>query len=180
MHQPVQGRSRDYKITFDYPAAASAGNYYMLATVQEGGTLRDLGQANNTAVSPGPVTVAPAFVSLAGSTLSAGPAFTVGKTAVAIFTVTNDGNVQAKGSTTADLILSADQTAADGTMITAAKLPVSLPADKGKIYRISFKLPKTFAPGTYYLIAVIDPTESLGTNDRTNSAVVDPTSVVVG
>jgi hypothetical protein len=96
------------------------------------------------------------------------------------FTLTNNGNVPAKGTITVDVILSTDQTAADGTIIDPVQLVVSLSAGKSKPNRISFKLPSTITAGSYYLIAVIDPTDSIGSDDKTSSTVVDATQMVVG
>lgn len=96
------------------------------------------------------------------------------------FTVTNNGNVTARGVTTVELLLSTDQTAADGTAVDTAKLSLNQPVAKSKVYRVSFKLPTTVAPAAYYLIAVLDPLDDLGSIDRTSSTAVDPTQVTVG
>jgi uncharacterized delta-60 repeat protein len=175
-------QSRSYHISFVYPSSITAGSYYLVADVNNGtsATLADLNPQNNLAASKAAVNVAPPFVSLAGTDLSTPSTFTPGKPVAATFTLTNDGNIPAKGPITVDVILSSDQTAADGTIIDPAKLVVSLPAGKSKPNRITFKLPSTITAGSYYLIAVIDPTDSIGSDDKTSSTVVDATGVVVG
>lgn len=178
----AQGRKQVYRIAFVYPQSISSGAYYLLADVLNGTTpaLQDLNTENNLAASSTTVDVAPAFVALNGSALAADSAFTPDKVSGVMFDITNAGNVAAKGAITADVILSADQNAADGTTVDAGKLAVSLAAGKGRSYRLSFKVPSTVTPGSYYLIAVIDPADSLGSIDQTRSTVLDPTQLVVG
>jgi uncharacterized delta-60 repeat protein len=175
-------QSRSYHISFLYPSSITAGSYYLVADVDNGSsaTLADLDPENNLAASKAAVSIAPPFVSLTGSSLSTTSTFTLDKPAAIEFTLTNNGNVPAKGTITVDVILSTDQTAADGTIIDPVKLVVSLSAGKSKPNRISFKLPSTITAGSYYLIAVIDPTDSIGSDDKTSSTVVDATQMVVG
>ena len=177
-----QKQSRSYRIAFEYPQSLAAGSYYLVAVVQNGSSpgLADLDPANELSPSKTAVKIAPPLISLVGSALSQGSAVSAGKTAVAVLTITNDGNVLARGAITAELILSVDQTAADRTTAADVALPADLAANKGRIYRVSFKVSSTLMTGTYYLIAVIDPVNSLGATDQSDSVVVDPKAVTVG
>jgi hypothetical protein len=107
-------------------------------------------------------------------------AFTPGRPARVEFTLTNNGNVLARGKTVVDLYLSTDQTAVDGTLLASKPFAIALQPGASHVYRQSFVLPKTFAGGTYTLIAVVDPLKSLGAIDQTDSTVIDPTRLTIG
>jgi uncharacterized delta-60 repeat protein len=175
-----QQQSRTYRIAFVYPQSVTAGNYYLVADVQNGTSpaLKDLNAANNVSPSKSAVDIAPPLISLQGSNLTVASPVTAGKIAQAIFTVTNNGNITAKGVATVDLILSTDQTTADATMTAVSKLSAGLAAGKSRVYRVALKLPTTLAPGPCYLIAVIDPLDTLGAMDHSSSKVL--AQIVVG
>jgi uncharacterized delta-60 repeat protein len=171
-----------YRISFNFPQNLTAGNYYLVAVVDDDAltSYQDLNEQNNLAANPSAVNIAPAFVNLVGASVTATSTFTAGKAARVSFTLTNDGNVIAKGATVVDLRLSYATTIAGGAAIDTAKVAVNLPATpKPHIYHVSFKLPASVAAGTYYLIAVIDPLDSLGVIDKSHSTVVDAVQVVV-
>lgn len=175
-------QSRSYRIQFVYPQNLTAGDYYLLAVVNNGSSaaLMDLNPAIEQSSSKTAIDIAPPFISLAGSALSAASTFTVGKTATVDFTITNNGNVAAKGTTTTALLLSTDQVAADGVTIANIKLAVNLSSGRSRAYRVSYKLPSTVTTGMYYLIAEIDPLDDLGTIDQTSSTILDAAEVTVG
>lgn len=176
------GRSNIYKIPFVYPANLPTASYYLLANVAGDGSaaMRELNQLNNLSPAGHTVAITPPFVTLAGSALSATTTFTPGRSAGIEFTLTNNGNVVAKGKTELDLYLSTDQTVESGTLVSSKPFAVALQPGANHVYRQNFVLPKTFAAGTYTLIAVVDPAKSLGLIDQTNSTVTDPTRLTIG
>ena len=176
------GHSHTYKIPFIYPANLPAGNYFLLANVTGDGSaaMRELNQLNNLSPAGHTVAITPPFVTLAGSALSATSTFAPGKPARIEFTLTNDGNVVAKGKTVVDLYLLTDQTAESGTLVSDKPFAITLQPGASHVYRQSFVVPKTLATGTYTLIAVVDPAKSLGLTDQTNSTVIDPTELMIG
>jgi uncharacterized delta-60 repeat protein len=176
------GRSHAYRISFVYPATLATDHYFILADVISGQTpaLRDLNSLNNLSPAASTVEISPPVVLLAGSNLAATSAFTDGRVARIEFTLTNDGNVVAKGRTAVDMYLSTDQTIANGTLVASPPFAVGLQPGAGHIYRLSFVVPKTITARSYTLIAVVDPLDSLGTTDHSISTVVDATPVAVG
>jgi uncharacterized delta-60 repeat protein len=176
------GHNHVYKIPFTYPANLPTGNYYLQASVIGDGTapMRELNQLNNLSPAGHTVTITPPFIPLVGSALSATSTFTSGKPARVQFTLTNTGNVLARGKTMVDLYLSKDQTAADGTLVSDKPFAIALQPGASHAYRQVFVLPKTLASGTYTLIAVVDPDKSLGAIDQTDSTVIDPTRLTIG
>jgi uncharacterized delta-60 repeat protein len=179
LHLP-QSKSHTYRIAFVYPTGLSAGSYYLVATIVEDGSLTDLNPNNNTAPSSTAVKIAPANIALTGATLSPTRTFTAGETVSVMFTLTDIGNETAKGTTTVEVILSPDQTAASGTAVYTSKLAMGIAPGKSRTSHISFKLPTTVQATMYYLIAVIDPLDNLGSIDHTHCVIVDPTQVAVG
>ncbi len=176
-----QGKSRSYKVPFNYPTGLASGSYFLLATVANGtGLAADLDVANNTAASGTAVAIAPAFVALTGSGLSVGTVAS-GGSAVAALDVTNGGNVTAHGTTSVVLYLSSDGTLADATLLDTVPLVVGLAAGKSHPSKLKFTVPTSAVAGTYTLLAVVDPAHSLGTtDDSTGVAVTDATAVVLG
>jgi uncharacterized delta-60 repeat protein len=168
-----QGQAHAYKLPFAYPTSLSSGGYYLTATVTDGaGLAADLDVANNVAASPAAVTIAPAFVALAGSGLSAASPVVPGKVAHVTLDVTNDGNVTARGPTTVELFLSPDGTVADGTQVGDPPFTVGLAVGKSRVYHLSFALPDGLAAGTFNLLALLDPTDSLGADDKTGAQAI--------
>jgi hypothetical protein len=147
--------------------------------VADGPTLSDLNTNNNTVASPGAVSIAPPFITLAGSGLTALGALTPGRVATFSLDITNTGNVLAHGRTTIDLYLSSDDLPADGTALAPTPLAISLPAGKAHAYRFGLKLPTTVAAGVFNLLAQLDPANSLATYDDTNVLVIDTGKVTV-
>jgi hypothetical protein len=172
---------RAYRIAFIYPDGLMKGNYYLLAVVNNGtaASLQDLNLVNNVALSSHSVVIAPEQISLGGSDLSAASAFVPGKISRLILTLTNSGNVIARGNTTIQFFLSTDQSIGGGTLTAKSTLSASLPPGKSRLYHLSLVPSASLVPGTYYLIAVVDPVDSLGTIDRSDSAVVDATQLVI-
>jgi uncharacterized delta-60 repeat protein len=174
-----QSQGRSYKLAFSYPASLPTGQYYLVVNVADGPTLSDLNTNNNTVASPGAVSIAPPFITLAGSGLTALGALTPGRVATFSLDITNTGNVLAHGRTTIDLYLSSDDLPADGTALAPTPLAISLPAGKAHAYRFGLKLPTTVAAGVFNLLAQLDPANSLATYDDTNVLVIDTGKVTV-
>jgi uncharacterized delta-60 repeat protein len=164
-------RSHAFKIAFAFPSALSAGEYFLLADVNNGtsASLQDLNTSNNVATSASTVNIAPPFVSLVETTVTGAAPFTPGKVAHVILTLTNEGNIATKGATTAGFSLSSDQNVADSIAGGTARFAPGLAAGKTRVYHLSFALASDIAAGNYFLIAVTDPTDNLAVTDRSSS-----------
>ncbi len=168
----AQGQAKSYRLAFNYPADIATGGYYLQATVTNGaGVPADLNAGNNIAASAAAVQIAPPFTSLAGSDLSAPATLTAGRPATVTLDVTNNGNVTAKGKSTVALYLSTDGTVAGGgTAVATDPLVLGLAPGKSKPYKLKFTVPS--ATGTYTLVAVLDPDDSLANDTAAGAAVV--------
>jgi uncharacterized delta-60 repeat protein len=156
------------------PSTLPAGAYYVLAQVTD-----PTGKTGLVA-SSGTVTVAPPFVALSGAISVAG-AVKPGKSASAVATVANGGNIQAAGAL--EVALSARPAGTSGS----ADLALQTVAVKVKIkpggtsrVRLRFLVPSTLAAGTYSLVAQLDPNNAFGESALPNPIVSATTFTVVG
>jgi hypothetical protein len=124
--------------------------------------------------------VAPPFVALSGAISVAG-AVKPGKSASAVATVANGGNIQAAGAL--EVALSARPAGTSGS----ADLALQTVAVKVKIkpggtsrVRLRFLVPSTLAAGTYSLVAQLDPNNAFGESALPNPIVSATTFTVVG
>jgi hypothetical protein len=146
------------------------GSYYLIATVS--GPLHDLNMANNTATSATAVDVAAPFIELGGSNLTLLGTFVEGKTASVAFDLTNNGNMAAKGNIELEFFASTDDIPADGySIITLPAVAVNLKPSGAKLFHEKPLVPANLnlPAGTYNLLMVYDPADSLGSNDTTSS-----------
>jgi hypothetical protein len=163
-----QGATHPFKLAFVFPANITADNYFLLATVTDGAPLTDLNVNNNTGLSTHTVDISPPATMLAGSGLAATTTLVPGKSGGVEFTLTNNGNILAHGKIVVDLYISADQVTADGTLIPTTPLVVSLAPGKSHLYRLRGVLPAAATAGSYDLLALIDPSNSLGATDHSD------------
>jgi uncharacterized delta-60 repeat protein len=169
------GQHKSFRINYAYPASLH-GTYFIVADVVQG-TTNDLNPNNNVAASTSQTTIAPLFVDLAGSNLTGTPV--VGKATVITFSVANDGNTIAR-STPVEALASLDGSVADGTQISQSTLPLSLqPNGVARPYHLTIKLPSTLPAGTYTLIVMLDPNNTLSDPNLTNNVIVGQTTFIV-
>jgi uncharacterized delta-60 repeat protein len=171
------GKARTLRVSFTYPTGLAGGGYYLVTTVTGGtATAIETNGANNTAIDPSAVTIAPPVIKLTGSALAAvPPPFAVGGKGKVSIALANGGNVTAKGQVVVGLYLSTDDQPADGTALGTAPLAIAVPTGRSHAYRLAVTLPASITAGTYNLLAVVDPTLTLGTADQT-----DVSAIVVG
>jgi uncharacterized delta-60 repeat protein len=176
-----QGQIHSYKLQFNYSTTLANGNYYLIAKVTDATGVNDLNQNNNTAPSSSAVTIAPPKITLSSSTLTETGALAASKPAKFSIDITNNGNIPANGNIEIELVLSPDQTTTDGVTIATPTLHINQKASVSQLYHLTAKLNASIPSGTQYLIAVVDPTDSLGSHDTTvASLVVDPTALTIG
>jgi len=147
--------ARDLHLKFLYPSSLSEGSYYLLATVVPSAAT-DLNLANNTSASSTTVLIAPPFVLLAGSGLTA-PAFNGIKPAVVSFTIMNIGNETASAHSAVQFLASSDGMLSDAISLATAPLSLKLKPGASHVFKVKLSLPSTLPAGTYMLLALLDP-----------------------
>ena len=170
------GQSRTFAIHYSLDFN---GNDYVVADVVDGSGLSDLNPNNNAAASSSAVDAAAPFVQLsAGSTLSVHRTLAAGKTSSLSFTIANDGNVLAHSSPI-EILASPDGTFASGITIAQSTLALALqPNGKSRTYHLITKIPATLSSGSYTLLAVLDPNNTLGQPTLMNNVITGPTFTV--
>jgi uncharacterized delta-60 repeat protein len=168
-------QSQTFQLRYTLPA--SIGNYFVLANLDTQ-SLHSLNTNTVPAISTSAVQVAAPFVDLAGTALTSVGTPAAGKLATISFSVTNNGNILAR-SAPIQILASPDGTAANGTQIAEPKLALNLPAGITRKYRLSFKIPTTLPAGTYVLVAVLDPANTLNDPNLTNNVIVGSTQFTV-
>lgn len=145
------------------PAGIAKGDYHLVAQVVPG-ALAEKDASNDAAVASATTSISPPIVDLAGA-FSKIP-FTVSKNkATAIITVTNAGNVTAKGRLSLDVL-----NHFDGTNVGSLLRSVSLGAGKS----MTLKVPLSIFPVTGLLDGTLAFAGTLPDTDLSNNAFTSP------
>lgn len=167
------GGTKVITLKLTYSSSLPEGSYYMVAAA----TATSTNTAAAQVASKAPVSVTPPTVDLATMFSSTTPiTVTPGRSSVASVTITNTGDVTAKGTFGLSLYASTDQTLDVGDELLAALTgrKLNLKAGHSLTLRVHFSAPKNAAGGTYYLIAATssstNPSDSNANNDDTTIA----------
>lgn len=174
------GTTRALKVKFTFPADAPDGMYFLKANIAPVAGA-DTDTSNNTATGAEAITVARAFVDLAGVFVSATGAsggLSVGKMGKLSIRLTNNGNVPAKG--TVSVTVTATASGGAPQAITVPKpLKVSLKPSQSRNTSLGIVVPAGLTPGAYTLSAVLDAT-ALNDTNLTNNTLTAGTPVQIG
>ncbi|HET6250235.1 MAG TPA: delta-60 repeat domain-containing protein [Tepidisphaeraceae bacterium] len=149
------GMAKSLHIKFAYPSSLAQGDYYLVAAISPG-TAADLNLSNNSSESTAPVLIAPPFVLLSGSALSA-PTFAASKPALVSITLTNAGNITAAAESAVEFFASPDGALADAIPLPTVPLRLNLKPNTPHVYRLKLSLPSNLPANTYVLLALLDP-----------------------
>jgi hypothetical protein len=133
-------------------------------------------------VSAGTIVVAAPFTDLAAVSVVAPPRARLGKKLTSILTIAEHGNVLFSGSVPVELFLSITVPSPGPGAIDlgpgGGHLLVS-PNRKG-VLRLTATIPGTVSPGSYFVIAKLDPTDTPGDTNAGNNRVASLKKVVIG
>ncbi|HET6249366.1 MAG TPA: CARDB domain-containing protein [Tepidisphaeraceae bacterium] len=170
VHLKVNG-SQSFKFSFAYPAGLAAGSYYIVAQVSST-SLSETNVANNT-IASGAVSISKGGVDLTGSKLLVPSSVTLGSSASVSFTIANIGSAPASGAIAIEFLASSDGTAANGQMLaTVNGVKLGLKAGASKAFKESVMVPSALPAGTYYLLALLDPSNTLNDANVANNLIV--------
>jgi uncharacterized repeat protein (TIGR03803 family) len=127
-----------------------AGSYQLVASVTD--------PSGNTSTAAGPsLTIAPAFVSTVISALNPVPASRKPSAKETLdFTLTNNGNTAATGTTSMAISLSTDPTGVSPMSLATVPVKVKLKAGHAGHYKVKFAVPSDLAPAAYYVDGTLD------------------------
>jgi CARDB len=163
------GKTRIVRVPLGAFPSVPTNNYTILAQVT--GALTS--NTDNLAASSTQVSVAAPFIDLSDAFTYTGPAAVKpGQSIVDIITVTNNGNVPAKGPLEIDLSQSTNSDGSDAIQFTTQTVSLNVAPGKTQSFHFPFTIPVTIPPGTYYGVATIDPSNTFNDTDTTNNTTV--------
>jgi hypothetical protein len=174
------GAAKNIPVRFSFPQVVD-GSYYVLAWADKSRALPERNEGNNLAASPAATTLAPAFVDLSATL----PTMTVspppGRRGLATLLVRNGGNVAATGVLSVSLAASSDQ------VLDAGDVPLNTLSGRIRIkpggtkrMRLRFGPAPGLVSGQYYVIATLDPDNTIAERDEANNTAVSPGTFTVG
>jgi uncharacterized delta-60 repeat protein len=153
------------------PAGVS-GTRHLLAV------LTDPNAGSGVGASAGTVSIQPPFIDLSGS-LGRPPTVKSGRSGLVSLTLMNSGNVAATGLLPIDVLASADGML-DASSIDLGTISKRINIPAGRKIALPLLVPfSSVAPGSYVLIARLDPTNTLGDANPANNTVFGTLPVTV-
>jgi hypothetical protein len=119
----------------------------------------------------------PSQINFSASVTSKNTAVKPGGEASAVVTVTNTGNVTAAGKLPIWLAF-----ASDGSTIPAYTVytpSVRLQPGAHEVFRLALQVPVGFAPGSYSLVAMVDPQNTFNESNAAGNTATSATSLIV-
>lgn len=166
------GAAKRFNMKFNYNAPAGGPQYQLLAFADSANTITESRENNN--VGAAPVTVAPPFVDFATSVGALRTTGVVGRRFLLPVTLTNNGNVPAKGTATFSIIASTDNILgnADDVAITPVAKKANVKNGKARRVPVSILLP-ALAAGNYTFFVTTafsgNAPDTIATNDTDSS-----------
>ena len=165
-------KAKRYTMRYLYDAPAGGPSYQLLAVADATNTITESRENNNVAAAP--VNVAPPFVELGTAVGAVRPTALVGRRFSLPVTLTNNGNVPAKGPATFSIVASTDDVLGNGDDVAVTPLTKNVNVKNGKSKRVNLSFPlTTLAAGTYRFFVTTafqgTPADTISTND-TDSA----------
>jgi uncharacterized membrane protein len=159
----------------DFPDVTN-GNYFILAEVT--GTLA--GASDNVAATAGEIAITDPFVDLSDTVVYAGASSVKpGKKANVAVTVTNSGNVPAKGSLLIDLAYSVNADGSAAVSDGSISANINIAPNKSKVVKFPKTVPIGTTPGNYYTVTTVDPGNTFSESNVGNNTAVTPTALTV-
>jgi hypothetical protein len=161
--------STDIRIKIPSLPNVPDGTYVILAQV----TSATAGTGVNA--SDDSIVIAAPFIDLSGQFSAFPGTATKGKRTKVTINVANAGNTTAKGTMPVMLATSTDASGSDPTTFTTVNAKVSLKANSGRNVKLSFVVPAEVASAQYFIVATLDPANTLGDKNDTNNTVLSTT-----
>jgi len=169
------GASKSFKVKSGTVPALADGDYFLLAQVTDSaGAVRSAGSTTSSHV-------APAFVDLTGALPGPIPASLArGASATVAVTITNGGNVTAKGNANIGFRVSPSGTPSQSDQRLGSKsIGLSLAPGASKTFKLKFVVPSGLLTGTYFLVAEIDNLNAIAESDEGNNDAVSATTMTI-
>jgi hypothetical protein len=141
------GKAKRFTAKFLYNAPTGGPNYQLLAFADSTNTIAESRENNN--VVGAPVTVAPPFVELATAVGTVRPTAVSGRRFSLPVTLTNSGNVPAKGTGAFTIVASTDDILGNADDVAVTTLTKNLNIKNAKSKRVNLSFTPTLPAGNY-------------------------------
>jgi hypothetical protein len=121
------------------------------------------------------VLIAAPFIDLSGQFASLPGSATKDKKLKATLAVANSGNITAKGTIPVTIATSTAVDGSNATTIATVNAKVSIKSGANKNVKLSFVVPTEVASGQYFVVATLDPANTIGDKTVTNNTIVSTT-----
>jgi hypothetical protein len=159
----------DVKIKIPSLPNVPDGNYVVIAQVASATAGTGANASDDT------ILIAAPFVDLSGQFSAFPGSATKGKRTKASIAVANSGNVTARGTIPVTLATSTSIDGSNPTTFTTVNAKVSLKPGASKNVKLNFIVPPEVASGQYFVVATLDPSNTLGDKNDTNNTVLSTT-----
>lgn len=175
------GKAAKFNVGFTYPTISTDGAYNIIAVVDPAGTVAEANESNNAAAFAAPVTIAAPFVDLTPAFAATVPAtLPAGRNATFTLTITNAGNVPARGALPTAFTASTDNAASTSDITLGTAGPrVNIAPGKSKRVRFRVGLPGTIAAGQYFVLASINQGGAIPESNAGNNVAASATQTTV-
>jgi hypothetical protein len=169
------GKGKSVKLKFtQYPTTLPDNNYFLIARIDSTEAVPELKESDNNAVTANPINIAAPFVDLSGTPGTIKGTLAPGAKISAPINVSNAGNTAVKQSVPVQVVASpGDQTLGNGDVAVATpNVKLSVNPSSSKTAKLTFTLPTTLTPGTYFLLATLDAGHTLTTESNVDNNLV--------
>jgi uncharacterized delta-60 repeat protein len=156
------GASRAVTLRFKYPNLPEVKRYFVAADVGLPTGVSDVDTGNNRAAAGGSLNVGPAFSRLAITLAAPVTRLDAGSSALVRLTVSNSGNVPARGSVVATFLLADDGTGANATELLSTPVKLSVSHIKAGLLSLRGKVPEGLPPASGKFLVVRFSGELIG------------------
>jgi glucose/arabinose dehydrogenase len=172
------GASRVLRMRFIHPPAGD-GDYLLLAQVDSADAVEEADESNNVAASAAPFPLQAPFINLSGSLAPEGVTLVRGRRSAVPLTLSNGGNVPARGRLRYSLLASPDADAGAGLPLRTFARATRLAAGGSRTSRLRFVTPGELPPGTWFLAVVVDADNARQERDEADNLVVSQAAIQV-
>jgi alpha-tubulin suppressor-like RCC1 family protein/subtilase family serine protease len=162
------GLSDSASTNLNIPGGTAPGTYYIIAKADDGSTVSETSETNNTKVSAA-MAIGPDLVV---SALTAPPSTVAGSTITVSDTTSNSGGGSTGTETSTAFYLSSNGVLDGGDTLLGARTVPALEAGLSDSASTSLTIPGGTAPGTYYIIAKADSGSAVSEASETNNTKV--------
>lgn len=148
------------------------GSYYMMAN------LTDSTGAVSTAAAVQPITIIPPTIDLSGAFITVPRTGKVGRKAIVAFKITNSGSVTASGTLPTEIFASTTGSL-DASAVNLGTFSRHIAIGPGKTIRMQAAVTLPSSAAAYFLIAELDPQNTLNDVNLSNNNFVSSTTISI-